>query len=268
MTRRVDDRHSAPLTRGWLAGTATPRSSITRPIQRRFLVEHLSTRRSHPERAQSDSARWRTKCGRIRSRHDHRGTHGDDRPGGVSYATSNKTAYSGSEYTTTNGTLTFASGETSKTFSVPIIDDVTVDGKKTLTLTLSAPTGGAILGTITSPLNIADNEVGSFGSGSFMFSKSEFDATEGDGIATLTVNRVGGTLHTVSVNYDVQWHRARPGWINTTTSGTPTFEAVNRANRSLFPFSSDLSSDSGEYFTVSLSLPRAGLSSKRRVLRR
>ena len=62
----------------------------------------------------------------------------------VDYATSDGTATAGSDYTATSGTLTFASGETGKTVSVPVLDDAHDDGGETLTFTLSNPSGATI----------------------------------------------------------------------------------------------------------------------------
>ena len=59
----------------------------------------------------------------------------------VDYATSDGTATAGSDYTATNGTLSFAAGETEKTVSVPVLDDAHDEGSETLTLTLSNPSG-------------------------------------------------------------------------------------------------------------------------------
>lgn len=64
----------------------------------------------------------------------------------VHYATANGSATSGSDYTATSGDLTFGPGITSRTFSVPIIDDSISEGNETFTATLSAPGGGASLG--------------------------------------------------------------------------------------------------------------------------
>ena len=55
----------------------------------------------------------------------------------VDYATSNGTAIAGQDYTPTSGTLTFADGETKKTFSVPLTDDALVEGVESLDVTLS-----------------------------------------------------------------------------------------------------------------------------------
>jgi hypothetical protein len=75
----------------------------------------------------------------------------------VQYATSNGTAIAGSDYTTTSGTLTFAAGETSKTFTIPILVDAVLEQAETLNLTLSAPGGGGTLGTpATATLSITE----------------------------------------------------------------------------------------------------------------
>ena len=66
---------------------------------------------------------------------------------GVNYATSDGTAVAGSDYTAVSGTLSFADGETSKTFTIPITADTVAEGDETVNLTLSNPTGGATMGT-------------------------------------------------------------------------------------------------------------------------
>ncbi len=65
----------------------------------------------------------------------------------VNYATSNGTAVSGQDYAAASGTLSFDIGETSKTFSVPLLDDGVFEGNETLNLGLMNVTGsGAALG--------------------------------------------------------------------------------------------------------------------------
>ena len=62
-----------------------------------------------------------------------------DREVRVKYATSDGTATQGDDYTGVSGTLRFAAGETTKTVSVPVLDDAHDEGSETLTLTLSSP---------------------------------------------------------------------------------------------------------------------------------
>jgi uncharacterized delta-60 repeat protein len=64
----------------------------------------------------------------------------------VSYSTSGNTATAGSDFTTTSGTLTFADGETSKTFSVPIINDTINENDEVFFINLFNVTGSASLG--------------------------------------------------------------------------------------------------------------------------
>ena len=62
----------------------------------------------------------------------------------VRYATSDGTATAGTDYEAVSGALRFAPGETSKTVSVPVLNDAHDEGSETLTLTLTSPFGAQI----------------------------------------------------------------------------------------------------------------------------
>src|SRR5262249_13421012 len=66
----------------------------------------------------------------------------------VQYSVGNGTAVVDVNYTAVSGTLTFADGETTKTFTVPVLDDGQATANLTAALTLTSPTGGAVLGGI------------------------------------------------------------------------------------------------------------------------
>jgi hypothetical protein len=84
----------------------------------------------------------------------------------IDFATSDGTATAGIDYTTTSGALTFAEGETTKSFTVSIVDDSEEEGSETVNLTLSNPTGGALLGTPgMAVLTIVDDDSDSDGDG-------------------------------------------------------------------------------------------------------
>jgi hypothetical protein len=78
----------------------------------------------------------------------------------VDFATSNGTATAGQDYTGASGTLSWADGDGSaKNFTVPILEDLSQENNETVNITLSNPTGGAIVGTPgTSVLTIVDND--------------------------------------------------------------------------------------------------------------
>jgi VCBS repeat-containing protein len=80
----------------------------------------------------------------------------------VNYATSNGTATAGSDYTAASGTLSWADGDSApKTFSIAVADDPAAEPAESVNLTLSAPSGGATLGSPSSAvLTIADNDDG------------------------------------------------------------------------------------------------------------
>ncbi len=76
----------------------------------------------------------------------------------VQYATGGGSAAAGADYTATSGTLTFAPGETSKTFAVPILDDTSDEVVETLTITLSAPKGATLATPASATLTIVDDD--------------------------------------------------------------------------------------------------------------
>lgn len=77
----------------------------------------------------------------------------------VHYATTGGTATPGADYTAAEGDLTFATGETSKTITIPITDDGDTEDAETVVVTLSSPTGATLDGISTATLTIADNDI-------------------------------------------------------------------------------------------------------------
>ena len=140
----------------------------------------------------------------------------------VHYATSDGTASAGSDYTAASGTLTFADGETSKTFTVRTLQDTTHEADETFVLSLSHPTGGATLGNPhQAVVTIRDDDVGA--AGAIHFSRSHYTVHERDGAAIITVVRTGGSQGAVSVQYTTGDDTARAGSDYTATSGTLHF---------------------------------------------
>jgi hypothetical protein len=62
----------------------------------------------------------------------------------VNYATANDTAVASSDYTATNGTLTFNPGVTSQTINVSITGDTVFESNETFLVNLSNPVGGVL----------------------------------------------------------------------------------------------------------------------------
>lgn len=137
----------------------------------------------------------------------------------VNYASSNGTASAGSDYTAVSGTLTFASGVASQTFSVPIIDDAVAESNETVNLTLSNATGGATLDQSSAVLTIVDND-GVAGVTLPGRIQAEDYKTGGEGVGyhDLTTGNSGNVYRTDNVDieatsdvgggYDVGWTSA------------------------------------------------------------
>ena len=62
----------------------------------------------------------------------------------VDYSTINGMAVAGSDYDSTSGTLTFATGVVTQSILIKILDDTTYESTETFTVNLSNPVGGVI----------------------------------------------------------------------------------------------------------------------------
>lgn len=76
----------------------------------------------------------------------------------VNCAARSGTAFARCDFATVVSTLTFAPGEVSKGFTVPILDDSYAEGDETFSLSLSNPTGGSLGILSTTNVVISDNE--------------------------------------------------------------------------------------------------------------
>ena len=167
---------------------------------------------------------------------------------GVSYATSNGTADS-EHYNSTNGTLSFTDGETSKTFTITVLNNDVVGGNKTVNLTLSDATGGASLGTYkTSKVVIADDEVATTGSGSFKLDDDDYVVGESEGQLSMIIKRTGGASGELKVNYATQSGTAKAGTDFADTTGTLTFRAGESQKTVVIPILAD-DNDPSEAFS-------------------
>ena len=162
---------------------------------------------------------------------------------------SGDTATSGDLTGTLTGTLTFAAGDLTKTFTVATAEDTTDENDETFTVTLSnlsnaTLTGGTATGTI------ADND------GAAELRIADASAAEGSAI-TFTVTLVPASAQTVTVNYATS---VASGDTATTgdfaaSSGTLSFAPGDTEKTFTVATTGDTADEPDETFTVTLSGP-------------
>ncbi|HWQ91229.1 MAG TPA: Calx-beta domain-containing protein, partial [Clostridia bacterium] len=152
----------------------------------------------------------------------------------VKYATTNVTALAGTNYGSTSGTLTFANGESIKTFSIPIMDDPRVTGNLSFSVSLFDPSVPAqLLDPSTTVVNITDSDPGITFVSTNSFVYTNFDSTLSTNAAfaavksgtnvLITVLRSNANTGIVTVNYATSNRTAVAGVDYTATSGLLTF---------------------------------------------
>ena len=202
---------------------------------------------------------------------------GEDGAVSVQYATSDGTATAGQDYAPASGTLSWAAGDgTSKTFSIPLVSDTVAEGAETVHLTLSNPTGGAILDPVrgTADLRIGasggDDHGGGGGgegsnSGSIKFDQSDFQVLENGGQAVITVERSHGESGPANVQFATSDGTATAGKDYTATSGALFWAAGDESPKAIrVPILDDSVAEGTETVRLTLSSPTgAGLDPER-----
>jgi hypothetical protein len=79
----------------------------------------------------------------------------------ASYTTSDQSATAGEDYTATSGTVTFAAEVRRDSFEIQLLDDEAVEGRESIGLALSDPTGAALAVPETATLFLEDDDTAS-----------------------------------------------------------------------------------------------------------
>ncbi len=162
----------------------------------------------------------------------------------VNYATQDGSATAGEDYAAALGTLTFAPGETSKTVTVTILGDTTVEADETFTLALSGADAGAATGTATL---LNDDAT--------VVSVSSVQQVEGNSTNTLTftITLSNPSAFPVTVNFATADGTALAGSDYVATYGTLTFAPGETSQTVTVTILGDATVESDETFTLVLS---------------
>lgn len=173
----------------------------------------------------------------------------------VNYATGGGTAVAGSDYTSAAGVLTFAEGETQKTFIVPIADDGASESEETVQLSLSGfpdlESRGAVF---KATLHIFDSNT------PVTIAGRDLQVMEGDSgqkNAVISVALSAATGRTITVDYATVSGvgGATSGVDFLPMSGTLTFAPGVETREVLVPILGDTLDESNEGFAINLTNP-------------
>jgi len=174
-------------------------------------------------------------------------------PASVRIKTTDATATAPADYTALAAqTLSFTAGQASRTVSVPVAGDTTLEGDETFTLDLSTPLSGATIADAQGVATIADDEAPT------LLSVRDVAMTEGDSgttAATFTVVRSGDLNRASTVQVVTAAGSATAGTDFTSTSATVSFAAGQSSKPVNVPVRGDLLSEGSETFALELSAP-------------
>lgn len=168
----------------------------------------------------------------------------------VSYSTSDGTAVAASDYVAKTGTVSFSEGQSTRTISIDLVNDATVESNETFYVTLSNPINAAIsnaqaTGTITNDDSAVSTSV----------TINNVSTAENVSPLVFTVTRSGDTTGTSSVDYSTANASAIAGSDYTAASGTLTFTAGQTSKTISITILNDATVENNETFYVNLSNP-------------
>lgn len=164
----------------------------------------------------------------------------------VNYSAAGGTAAAGSDFVAANaaGTLNFAHGQSSASFTISLLDDAAVEGPETILLQLSGNTGAGPGSPVTATLTLSDNET----PGTLRFAAANTTVSESAGLTTVTVSRVNGTDGPASVNYSISGGTAAAGsdYNPAGTTGTLNFASGQSTASFTFTIFDDATAENSE----------------------
>ncbi len=181
------------------------------------------------------------------------GTNGTVR---VNYATSNLTAQAGppgGDYVSiTNGTLSFAPGETLKTFNVNLLPDDEVEGDQSFAVLLSNTNAGVQLFQPNATVTLLDDDAG------LLLATNTYTINEFETNLLVTVVRTNSNVGVVTVNFATTNGTARANEDYLPVSGLLTFEEGELVKTFLVPVINDTAVEGEETFGINLFNPTGG----------
>jgi hypothetical protein len=173
----------------------------------------------------------------------------------VNFATSNGTATAGSDYVATNGTLSFAPGETVKTILVDVIGDTGYEANETFTVMLSGASANARITAGSATGTITNDDPQPPPPATPSLSITSVAALESAGAFVFTVTLSAASTSKVTVRFATVNGMAKAGRNGdfTATSGTLTFNPGETSKSVPVAVRNDTLVEADETFFVDLS---------------
>ncbi|HND51952.1 MAG TPA: Calx-beta domain-containing protein [Pirellulaceae bacterium] len=183
----------------------------------------------------------------------------------VSFATYDGSATAGGDYASTQQTLLFGDGVTSRTVSIPVVNDSVKEADEAFGIQLLDPINASLGSYVWGSATILNDDIAAV-PGSLTLSGSTYQVNENGGSLLVTVERTDGSDGTVSVDYSTSDGATGFGWSQTayaggdytSTKGKLTFGPGETVKTFSVPITNDSSVEQNEVFTIKLSNAQGG----------